>query len=259
MLWRGFGIGLLMLAVASTASAQYFPPAPYPYPLAEVPSNPWPGTPSGSTVTRTHPDGAVGPSRRVESRTRANGVETTRSIVERPDVEGRLRASVVTTIETVHLVRMSSARALMSSPSTSRAGVCSSSRSSRSRRSVPTDRLTSFGTRRHRSNRRPTLTVPRDRAHEIGLSDVRETETSIFQPGFNQALVETERVHQRERQLVPVWFDGRRRGRYAMPTESSRRPRLGVKTFERLVPPNLGKRPFTDSMTPESCPLTSVR
>jgi hypothetical protein len=30
---------------------------------------------------------------------------------------------------------------------------------------------------------------------------VRETETSIFQPGFNQVLVETERVHQRERQV----------------------------------------------------------
>ena len=195
MLWRCLGLALLMIAASATARAQN--------PTPEVPSNPS-GTPSESKVIRTHPGGEVIPSQRVDSRTRANGVETTTSIIERPDVQGRLRPSVETTTETVRPRpnAESTRRDVSVFDQSGRRMLVETTQSEQELRadgSIDIVRNTSSPD----STGRLALTS-REIEHTRSVSaDVKETETAIFRPGPNQELLEMERVYQRERQVGP--------------------------------------------------------
>lgn len=201
MVWRYFGIGLWMIATAATARAQ--DAARVPYPIPEVPGQPLPGSPSDSTVIRTHPGGEIAPSRRVESRTRASGVETATSIIERPDGQGRLRPSVETTTETVR--RPNGERTRIAVFAFDQSGRRMLVESIESEQEVRADG--SIDTVRNTSSLDPTgratLTsreIERTRSVSPG---VKETETSILRPGPNQALVEAERVSETEREVAP--------------------------------------------------------
>jgi len=202
MLWRYFGIGLWMIATAATARAQDSVAAPYPIP--EVPGKPLPGSPSESAVTRTHPGGEVGPSRRVESHTLANGVESATSVIERPDVQGRMRPSVETKSETVR-PRPGVERTRVDVYAFDQSGRRMLVESTESEQETRADGTIDIV--RNRSsldpNGRPTLTsreVERTRSVSPG---VKETETSILRPGPNQALVEAERMSETEREVAP--------------------------------------------------------
>ena len=192
--WRCIGIALWVVATASAASAQY--------PIPDVPANPWPVAPSQSTVTRTHPGGEIGPSRRVESRTRVNGVDLATSVIERPDVEGRMRPSVEMTTETVRIrpnvvrtrqdifVFDQSRRRMLVESTESEQEIRGDGSSNIVRTTLspdPTGRL---------------MLTAREIEHIRSVAPgVTETETAIFRPGPNRDLLEAERISQTERQL----------------------------------------------------------
>jgi hypothetical protein len=197
MMWRCLGLGLLMIAASTTARAQ----SSAQYPIPDVPSNQWPGN-AQSTVTRTHPGGEIAPSRRVESRTQSNGVETTTSIIERPDIQGRMRPSVETTTETVR-PRPNTERTRSDVFAFDQSGRRLLVESTESEQTTRADG--SIDVVRNRSSLdstgRPTVTSREIERTRSVSPDVTETETSVLRPGPNQGLVETERVYLRERQV----------------------------------------------------------
>jgi hypothetical protein len=196
MLWRSLGIGVWMVTASAVASAQYR----FPYPVPDVPGT-WPGAPSESRVIRTHLDGTTSPSQRVESRTRVNGVDIVTSIIERPDVEGRMRPSVETTTATVRTRpnAESTRHDVVAFDQSGRRMLIASTESEQKIRadgSIDIVRLTSAP-----DPAGHLVLVSREVEHTRSVSpEVTETERVLFLVSDHE-MVETERVNQRERQV----------------------------------------------------------
>jgi hypothetical protein len=197
-LLRSVGIALWLVTASATANAQ--PPFIQPF----VPSSPFPSAPADSTVIRTYPGGEYVPSQRLESRTRSNGVELVTSVIERPDVEGRLRPSVETTTETVRVGpnAVHTRHDVFTFDQSGRRMLVETTQSEEETRtdgSIDVVRNTfSPGV-----SGDVTLTAREIEHTRTAGPGAKETDTAIYRPGSNQALVETERVHQTERQAGP--------------------------------------------------------
>ena len=157
---------------------------------------------SSSTVERTYAAGAAVPSRRSQTRTESNGREIITETTETPDPDGKLRLSRETTTEIV--------RTGADSTQTKHEVFAPDAHGRRRLiESTQTDvQMSPDGSSRSVTNTvAPDLNgrveVLRREIQEISspAPDVKQTDTSIFRPGINEALVESERLQQTEQKI----------------------------------------------------------
>jgi hypothetical protein len=163
-----------------------------------------PTTFSSSTIERTYAAGAAAPTRQLRTRTEFDGREIVTETTETPGPDGKLRPSRETTTQTVRTGTDSTqTKHEVFSPD------------AQGRRSLIESTQTDVQLSTDGSSRSVANTVAPDLNGRLELSrreiqvinspapDVKQTDTSIFRPGINEPLLESERVQQIERQIGP--------------------------------------------------------
>lgn len=161
-----------------------------------------PPSPTSSTTEGAYAAGAALPSRRVQTRTTTNGREVLTETTEAPGPDGRMKMSQETTTETV--------RTGADSTQTKR-DVFVPDAQGRPRLMETTQ--TDVQTSRDGSSRSVANTMTSDPNGRLSISSreiqetksvsptVKQTDTSIYRPGANEPLVESERLQQTERKV----------------------------------------------------------
>jgi hypothetical protein len=157
---------------------------------------------SSSTVERTYAAGAAVPSRRSQTRTESNGKEILTETIETPDPDGKLKISRETTTEIVRTgADLIQTKQEVFAPD------------AHGRRRLIESTQTDVQMAPDGSSRSVTNTVASDLNGRVEVlrreiqetrspaPDVRQTDTSIFRPGINEALVESERLQQTEQKI----------------------------------------------------------
>ena len=162
------------------------------------------GLPASSPIEGAYTTGIGLPSRRAQTRTESNGRELITEITETHDLDGGIRTSRETTTETVRSDDSIQTRQEVFEPD-----------AQGKRRLVETTQI-DVQTFNDGSSRRVANTMSADLNGHFGLSSreiqetrslspgVKQTDTSIYVPGINQPLSESERLQQTERQVSPT-------------------------------------------------------
>ena len=161
-----------------------------------------PASPTSSTIEGSYVAGAAVPLRRVQTRTSSNGREVLTETTETLGPDGRMKMSQETTTETV--------RTGADSTQTKR-DVFAPDAQGRPRLTETTQ--TDVQTSRDGSSRSVANTMTSDANGRLSFSSreiqetksvsptVKQTDTSIYRPGVNQQLVESERLQETERKV----------------------------------------------------------
>ena len=167
----------------------------------QTPKAPQPRS-SSSAVERSYSAGSAASSRTVQTRTESGGREVVTETTELPGTDGRFKASAETTTETV--------RAGSKSVQTKRDVFAFDSEG---RRKLVETTQGDQQTLPDGTSRTVENTWTPDPSGRLGLSqrqvqeaksagpNVKQTDTTIYRPGINEALREAERVQQTERQV----------------------------------------------------------
>jgi len=157
-----------------------------------------------SVVTRTFPAGASAPSRWVETRRESGGGVVRTETVETPDSDGRLTPSAETIIETSRKAPnvVHTKRNVFGYFASDQRSLLETSESDQEISSDGSSRIVESSWNPD-SNGHLMLTSRQIQQTKAVTADVKQTDTAVFRPGTDNALQESERIQQMERQVGP--------------------------------------------------------
>ena len=165
---------------------------------------PGPNAPAERVVVRTYHVGGILPSRIVETRSDSGAREVVTETIEMPDPDGNLRPAEETTTETIRTGPNAgqTQRDVFGFSAPGRRMLLETTRSEQETLPDGTIR-TVQNTLAPDVNGRLGLTSRQLELTQSISFDVKQTDTAVFRPGINEALRESERIRQTERQVTP--------------------------------------------------------
>ena len=167
-------------------------------------AGPGPKAPVERVVVRTHVAGDFLPSRSVETRRDSGAREVVTETIEMPDPDGKLRPTGETTTETIRTPpnAVQTRRDVFGFGAPGQRMLLETTRSEQEVLRDGTTR-TVHNTLAPDVNGRLSLTFRQIEQTQSTSLDVKQTGTAVFRPGLDEAVRESERIQQTERQVTP--------------------------------------------------------